>query len=171
MRLFLVDDGIDGDRSFACLPVADDQLSLATANWNHGIDGLQTGLDRLIHRAAIHYPRSQTFEGAKFCGLDRPFTIQRLSQRIDDATDQRLSHGHRHDASSARDLIPFFNVRVFAEEHDANRLFFEVQRQAVDVAREQHHLAVHDMFETIDAGHAIADEMTYPTSLSSIFPS
>ena len=47
---FLVDDGVDGDRGLAGLAVADDQLALAAADGHHGVDGLETGLHRLIDR-------------------------------------------------------------------------------------------------------------------------
>ena len=45
----LVDDGIDGDRGFTDLTVTDDQLTLTTTYRSHGVDGFQTGLNRLIH--------------------------------------------------------------------------------------------------------------------------
>ena len=45
----LIDDGVDCDRGLAGLAVADDQLTLAAADRDHGVDRLQTGLDRLGH--------------------------------------------------------------------------------------------------------------------------
>ena len=35
----LVDHGVDSDGGFAGLTVADDQFTLATADWHNGIDG------------------------------------------------------------------------------------------------------------------------------------
>ena len=43
----LVDDGIDGNCGLTRLTVADNQLTLPAADRNHGIDSLQTGLQRL----------------------------------------------------------------------------------------------------------------------------
>src|ERR1043165_3279514 len=40
----LVDDGVDRDRRLAGLAVADDQLALAAADGDHGVDGLEAGL-------------------------------------------------------------------------------------------------------------------------------
>ena len=48
-RALLVDDRVDGHGRFARLPVADDQLPLTAANGHHGIDRLETGLNRLAH--------------------------------------------------------------------------------------------------------------------------
>ena len=38
----LVEDGVDGDGRLAGLAVADDQLSLTTADGNEAVDGLQS---------------------------------------------------------------------------------------------------------------------------------
>ena len=40
----LVDDRIDGDGRLARLTISNDQLALASADGNHGIDGLDAGL-------------------------------------------------------------------------------------------------------------------------------
>ena len=48
-RIFLVDDRVDGDGGLTDLAVTDDQLTLATTDWYHGVNGFQTGLDRLIN--------------------------------------------------------------------------------------------------------------------------
>ena len=45
-------------------PVADDQLALAAPDRDHGVDGLEPGLERLLHRAAIDHARR--------VALDRP---------------------------------------------------------------------------------------------------
>ena len=47
--IFLVDDRVDGDGGLTNLAVTDDQLTLATTDWHHGVDGFQTSLDRLIN--------------------------------------------------------------------------------------------------------------------------
>ena len=45
----LIDDGVERDGGLAGLAVADDQLALAAADRNHGVDGLDAGLHRLFH--------------------------------------------------------------------------------------------------------------------------
>ena len=44
----LVDDGIGGNDGLAGLAVTDDKLTLAAANRNHRVDGLNAGLQRLL---------------------------------------------------------------------------------------------------------------------------
>ncbi len=54
----LIDDRIDGNGGLARLPVADDQLTLAAADGNHGIDGLDAGLQWFADRlTGIHTGR------------------------------------------------------------------------------------------------------------------
>src|SRR3990167_9250854 len=49
-RALLVDDSVDGDGGLAGLAVTDDQLTLTTADRDHGVQGFQARLHRLAHR-------------------------------------------------------------------------------------------------------------------------
>ena len=53
VKLFLVDNGIQSDGSFTCLTVTNNQLTLTSSDWNHGIDSLDTCLQRLSYRLTI----------------------------------------------------------------------------------------------------------------------
>ena len=55
VEALLVDDGVDGNGCLSSLAVADDKLTLASADRNHGVDGLQSGLQRLLYRLAVDY--------------------------------------------------------------------------------------------------------------------
>ena len=44
----LVEDGVQGDGRLAGLPVADNQLPLAPADGEHGVDGQHAGLHGLV---------------------------------------------------------------------------------------------------------------------------
>jgi hypothetical protein len=50
--VFLVDDGVDGDRGFSGAAVANDELALAAADGGEGVDALDPCLERGIHRLA-----------------------------------------------------------------------------------------------------------------------
>ncbi len=45
----LIDDGIKGNRRLSGLAITDDELTLSAANGNHGIDGLDSGLEGHRH--------------------------------------------------------------------------------------------------------------------------
>src|SRR5664280_1974239 len=51
----LVDDRVDRNRGLPGLPVTDDELTLATADGDHRVDCLDAGLQRLVHRLAVHH--------------------------------------------------------------------------------------------------------------------
>ena len=75
----LVDNGINGDRSLTSLTVTDDQLTLATADRDHGIDCLNTGLKRGIYGFSLDNAVSDTLDPAEMIGLDRAFAVDWLA--------------------------------------------------------------------------------------------
>src|ERR671921_68970 len=81
----LVDDRVGHDRRLAGLAVTDDELTLAAADRRHGVDGLDAGLQRLLHRLALDDGGRLQLEGAAAGRLDRAGTVDRVAQRVDDA--------------------------------------------------------------------------------------
>ena len=65
----LVDDGVESDGGLAGLAVADDQLALAAADGDHGVDGLDAGLQRLFHGLAVDHAGRQALDGIESVGL------------------------------------------------------------------------------------------------------
>ena len=164
----LVDDRVDGDGRLARLAVADDQLALAAADGRHGVDGLDAGLQRLIDRLPAGDAGSGRFDGAVLLGDDRALAVERVAERIDDPAD----HGRRRPApaaaAGAAHLVALGDVQVVAEDDDADRVLFEVERQAADAgARELDHLAGHDAGQAVDAGDAVAD-LQHPADLAGL---
>src|SRR3546814_3419064 len=58
----LVDEGVDGNGGLAGLAVADDQLALTAADGNQRVNGLEAGLDGLMHRFARNRSEEHTSE-------------------------------------------------------------------------------------------------------------
>ncbi len=75
----LVDDRVDRHRGLAGLTVTDDELTLAAANGDHRVDGLDAGLQRLVHRLAVHHAGRLQLERATALGDDLAQTIDRLT--------------------------------------------------------------------------------------------
>ncbi len=75
----LVDHGVDGHGCFARLAVANNQLALAAADRHHGVNGQQSGHQRLMHAFAIQHARSGAFHQADVPGVDRAFIVQRAA--------------------------------------------------------------------------------------------
>ena len=94
--------------------------------------------------------------GNEFVGGDGPLVVDGLAQRVHDAADQGIAHGHAHDAAGALDFVAFLDLGVFAEDHHADLIFFQVHGDAGDAVREAEQLAGHDLVEAVDAGDAVA---------------
>src|SRR5262249_2723788 len=88
---------------------------------------------------------------------DRPLAVDRLAERVDDTADQLGPDRDRNDAAGAFHRVAFLDLGVVAEEHGADALLFQVQRDAVNAVRELEHLAGHRLFDAVPARDAVAD--------------
>src|SRR5262249_26251914 len=75
---------------------------------------------------------------------------------VDDATDQRLAHGHLSDAAGPLHDVTLADGAVLAEEHRADIVLLEVQHHADDVLGERQEFPGHRPLEPIHAGDPVA---------------
>ncbi len=156
----LVDDRVQSDSRLARLSVANDQLALSAANGDHRVDRLDARLDRLIHRRPQHDARCNDLDRPRRAarGVDRPFAIEWLAQRIDDSPNQFGTDGHRRDAASTPHLVALLDLGVWPDDHHADGFLFEVQGDAHHVLLgELHQLERSDVAQPVDARDPIAD--------------
>src|SRR5882724_5504321 len=153
----LVENGVERDRGLAGLAVADDQFALATADRDQGIDRLQPGRHRLVHRFARNDAGRLDVDPHPLVGLDRALAVDRITERIDDAAEQALADGGVDDGAGALDGLAFLDLAIGAEDHDADIVGFQIQRHAAGAVLELDHLAGLDVVEAVDAGDAVAD--------------
>src|SRR5262249_37415002 len=116
----LVEDGVERDRGLAGLAVADDQLALAAADRDQGIDGLQAGRHRLMHRPARNNAWRLHVHALALGRLDRALAVDRIAERIDDAAEQALADRRVDDGAGTLDRLAFLDLAVVAEDHDTN---------------------------------------------------
>src|ERR1700689_2329564 len=152
----LIDDGVERDRGLAGLAVADNQLALAAADRNHGVDGFDACLQRLFHRTAIYHAWSDGFHWARLAGGNGSFAVDGHAQRVHHAADQRFAHRYGHDFAGAADFVAFLDFLIFAQQHGSHLIFFQIESDACDAMRELHHLAGHDVFEAVNTCDAVA---------------
>ena len=152
----LVDDRVHGDRGLAGLAVADDQLALAAANRDERVDCLEARLHRLAHRLPVDDARREALDRGEALRGDRPLAVYGLAERVDHAADHLLAHRHRDDAPGPLDRVALLDLGVLAEEHDADAVLLEVERQAEHAVRELEHLACHGAVHAVHAGDAVA---------------
>ena len=167
----LVDDGVDGHRGLTGLAVTDDQLALATTDRHHGVNGLQAGLHRLVNGLTPQNAGGDLLDGRRTLGFDRTFTIDGVTQGVDNATQQGFTDRHFHDATGAGDLVAFGDVLVRAENYRTDGVALQVQCHTKGVVGEFQHLARHNVSKAVDAGNTVgqADHGAFSTRLGDCF--
>jgi len=154
----LVDDGIGRDGGLAGLAVADDELTLAAADGDHGVDGLDAGLQRLLDGLALDDAGSRALDGAELRRLDGACAVDGLAQCVDDTADQCLAHRDGHDLAGALDSAALFDSDVGAQQNDGDGVLLEVLGHAVLAVLKLEQLACHALFQTAGAGDAVAHQ-------------
>jgi len=127
---FLVEDRVDRHRGFAGLAVADDEFALTATDRGHRVDGLDAGLQRLVHGLATHDARRLHFHSAQLSADDFALAVDRHAECIDHAAEHRVADGHRQDAAGRLHGLLFFDAVGITEHDDADRIFVEVEREA-----------------------------------------
>ena len=154
----LIDDGIGRDGGLAGLAVADDQLTLATADGDHRVDGLDAGLQRNADAFAFDDAGSRGFDRAVLLGVDGAFAVNGHAQRVDDAADHGLAHRHGHHAAGTADGIALADTGVTAQHDDGNGVFLQILRHTVCAVVKFDQLAGHAVIQSCRAGDAVADQ-------------
>ena len=114
------------------------------------IDRLDAGLQRLTHALALHHRRSLEFQRAPDVRLDVAAAVDRLAQRVDDASEERVADRHREHLAGALDLLALFDLLEVAEDHRADAVLVEVERDAEHAAGELQQFLRHHRGEALD---------------------
>ena len=103
----------------------------------HRVDGLDAGLQRLVHGLAADDAGRLHLEAAlpRCCAIG-PLPSIGLTERVDDAAEQRVADRHREDAAGRLDRAALLDVVGLAEDDRADRVLVEVQREAERAALE-----------------------------------
>ncbi len=112
---------------------------------------------RLLHGLAVDDAGRDALDRVGLVGDDGAFAVDGTPERVHHAADQRLAHRHRHDRAGAAHFLAFLDVLVFAQQHRAHLIFFEVHGDAGNAVAELDQLARHDLVEAVNARDAVAD--------------
>ena len=94
--------------------------------------------------------------GQRLVGVDGPFAVDGAAERVHHAAHHRFAHRHGHDLARAAHFLAFFDVLVFAQQHRAHLILFEVHGDAGNAVAELDQFTRHDLIEAVDAGDAVA---------------
>jgi hypothetical protein len=87
----LVQDRVDCNSGLTGLAVTNDELTLSTTDRGHGVNGLDTSLQRLVHWLAAHDARRLDFHTAHLDTNKVSLTVNWLTNRVDDATKNTIT--------------------------------------------------------------------------------
>eukprot|EP00162_Nutomonas_longa_P014214 comp21872_c0_seq1/m.49537 comp21872_c0_seq1/g.49537 ORF comp21872_c0_seq1/g.49537 comp21872_c0_seq1/m.49537 type:complete len:544 (+) comp21872_c0_seq1:1425-3056(+) len=153
----LVENRVHRNRSLAGLTITNDQLTLATTNRHKRIDGLETGLHRLIHRLTRNNAGRLDLHARSLVGGDRALSIDRLTERIDDATEQTLTDWHIDDCACSLDQIAFSHDSVVTEHDHTDIVVLQVERHASESSTELHHLTCLNVLQSRHTSNSISN--------------
>ncbi len=148
--VFLVDDRIDRHGSLTDLTVTNDQLTLTTANRDHGVDRLVASLYRLVYRLTPDHAWSNFLDRVGLGVVQRTFAVDRVTQCVHDATQQFLTNRNFQDATGALGAHALGEGGVRTQYHRTYGVLLQVQCHTVYAARELDHFAVHSVGQTVD---------------------
>ena len=152
---FLIDDGVDRNRGLAGLTVTNDQFTLATTDRNHRVDRFETGLHRLVNRFTFHDTRRLDFNLAVGVRFNRTLTINRNTDTVNDATNQRFADRNLNDSFRSLDCVAFLDVLGITEDRSTNVVFLEIENHSHGVSRELQQLASHRLVQAMDTGDTV----------------
>jgi len=130
---------------------------LPAPDGNHRVDGFDARLQGLLDGLAGDDARRNHLDAAVLLGDDGTLAVQRSSERVHHAPQQRLADGHFGDAPRALDGIALLEFLVGAKHDDADAVLFEVQHHAHHLVRELQQFAHLRVGQPVHAGDAVAD--------------
>ena len=155
--LYILRDG-GGQGRFTGLAVTDDELALAAADRDHGVDGLDTGLKRNGDALTLQDAGRGRLDGGVFLCVDGAFAVDRLTQRVNDAANELVADGNGDDAAGAAHSVALADALFAAEHDDGNGVFLQVLRHAVHAAGEFQQLVDHAARKTCGLCDAVANQ-------------
>ncbi len=102
-------------------------------------------------------PGREPLDRLELFRLDRSLSVNRLTERINDAPEHFIADRHRDDAAGSLDGVAFFDGLEIAEQNRAHAVFLEVQRDPEYPVRKLEHLPRHRALDTMEPRDAVAD--------------
>ena len=132
----LVEDGVKSDGSLTGLTVTNDQLTLTTADGNHGVDGLETSLDGLADGLTGQNTGGLELSTAALSGLEGTLSIDGVTESVNDTSEKSLADGNVDNLSGTLDGLTLLDETVRTEKHNTDLAGFQVHAHALDTGGE-----------------------------------
>ena len=157
----LVDDRVNRHGGFAGAAVADDQFALAASDGNHGVNGLDTGLQGYVYGLTVCNTGAGIFNGAG-CGIgDRAFPVDGLAQGVNYTAQQAFAYGDFHQAAGTTNDVAFLNGGLAAHQYDAYGIRQQVLHHTGNTTGQFHQFAGHSAVEAFNGRDTVTDLFYY----------
>ena len=158
----LIQHGVQRNRRFARLTVADNQFALTAANREHGVDGQQPCFHRRINTLTVDDARRGFFHWAIAVRRNRVSPVNRASERVHHAAKERVAHGNTRGLARARNLAARGNIIGIVKQDAACLVAAQILHHAFDTVVEHEDFAIRGMFQPLDNRNAVADGLDCP---------
>jgi hypothetical protein len=109
-----------------------------------------------MHGLPFSDARRDDFDRASLAAIDRPFSVERIAERVDHAADHCVADRDGQQSSERADFVPLGDFQIIAQDDHADAVFFQVKRQPDDSAGELNHFARSDIRQAVDSGDTVA---------------
>lgn len=89
--------------------------------------------------------------------VQRAFTIDGVSQSIDDTAQKLITDGNVDDSTGTLDDVALHNVSVVTKDDDTHVIGFQIQSHALEARAEFHHLVGLDVLQTVNSSNTVTD--------------
>jgi hypothetical protein len=108
-----------------------------------------------VHGLALHDRGRLQLERTALGGADLAEAVDRLAERVHDATEVLVADGDREDLAGALDLLALLDLGEVTEDDDADLVDVEVEREAQRAVLELQQLVGHRRRQALDVGDAV----------------
>merc|ERR1712079_965693 len=151
----LVDNGVDGDGGFAGLPVANDQLTLATTDGHEAVHGLDAGLHGLLDRLPGDDAGGLQSHPVPLLTSNGALSVNGVAKSVNNTAEDLSADRDVHNGSSPLDNVSLLDELVVTEDHNTNIVGLQVESHPLQSGAELHHLLGLDVLEAIDTGDTV----------------
>jgi len=153
----LVQDGVESDGGLTSLSITDDQLSLASADWDEGVDGLESGLHWLVDGLSGDDAWGFDVDSSSLFGVDWALAVDGVTEWVDNSAEELWADWHIDDGAGSSDDVALLDLSIVTEHDDTDVVWLQVERHTLDATVKLNHLFGLDVLQTVHSSDTITN--------------
>src|SRR5699024_8600247 len=146
----------DTDRGFTGLTVTNDQLTLATADRNHRVNGFHPGLKWFVYRLTLGNTWCLEFQCTAAFVFDCTEVVDWSTQWVHNTTHESVTNRYGQYVAGTVNFHTFLNTLEVSQDNDANFTWVEVLSQSSDAIVETKKFVRHNGRKTFHTGNTVS---------------